>query len=174
MVPANVSDNVRRALHFALTNIRVRDNPVGSNRGREIDAWARELGAALGSFWCPLAVAMARKEGGLWIPSHHAGNCNEWMCQACDVGLFSERPVPGAAVLYTNFQTLLTGPYFGLLDTVHIGLVLRVNPVLLSIEGKTTLGKYDRRGWVQTLRKVDRSRVIGFVLPELADEGGAC
>src|SRR6266853_1913365 len=150
MIPASLIDRlspfVRCALDFALSNIGVCENPPGSNRGPEIDAWAREFGSPLGSFWCALAVGKARKEGGLWVPAHDVGSCNEWVYQARQAKLVSPTPVPGAAVVYTNNKGFDDGRYLGQLDAVHIGLVLRVEPVRMSIEGNTTLGTYDRNG----------------------------
>jgi len=171
MIPASmipgVSDKVRRALDFALTNIGVCEDPVGSNRGPEIDEWTRELGSLPGSFWCAIAVAKARKEGGLWIPARDAGSCNEWFYEARMEGLVTRTPVPGAAVLYTNRTRRMNGRYAGQLDAVHIGLVLRVTPVLMSIEGNTTLGTFDRNGYTQTLKEPDTTRVLCYILPEL-------
>lgn len=163
---ATVSDGVRRALDFALTNIGVCEDPPGSNRGPEIDAWAREFGSPPGSFWCALAVARARREGGLWTPEHDAGSCDEWIWQARHASVISHIPVPGAAVVYTNHRRLTGGRYDGQLDAVHMGLVLRITPRLLAIEGNTTLGKYDRNGYVQALKAVDLARVLTFILPE--------
>src|SRR5258708_30246499 len=104
MIPGSlapqVSPHVRAALDFALTNIGVCEDPPGSNRGPEIDAWASEFGSPLGSFWCALAVGKARKEGGLWIPSHDVGACDEWGYQGKRAGLLSITPVPGAPLLY--------------------------------------------------------------------------
>ena len=175
MIPVSLdhvtSEKVRRALDFALTNIGVSEDPVGSNRGPEIDAWASEFGSPPGSFWCALAVAKAQKEGGLWVPKHDAGACNEWLYEAKPLGLVSDTPVPGAAVLYTNHTRIINDRYAGQRDAVHIGLVLRVTPVLMSIEGNTTLGKYDRNGYVQALKEVDRSRVLCYIQPELSVEG---
>jgi len=99
VIPASlidqVSPSVRRTLDFALSNIGVCENPPGSNRGPEIDDWANEFGSPLGSFWCALAVGKARKEGGLWIPSHDVGACNEWVYQARKAKLMSPTPVDG-------------------------------------------------------------------------------
>jgi hypothetical protein len=50
---------------------------------------------------------------------------------------------------------------------VHIGIVLRVTPALLSIEGNTTLGKYDKDGFVQALKEVNQACVLGYVRPEV-------
>jgi len=170
VIPASLIDqlspSVRRTLDFALSNIGVCETPPGSNRGSEIDAWASEFGSPLGSFWCALAVGKARKEGGLWIPSHDVGACNEWVYQARKVNLLSRTPVPGAAVIYTNLKGFDAGRYIGQLDAVHMGLVLRLKPVLLSIEGNTTLGKYDRNGFVQALKEVDEDRAYTYILPE--------
>lgn len=161
-----MTPGVRRALDFALANIGVCEDPPGSNRSPEIDAWAAEFGSPLGSFWCALAVAKARKEGGLWIPDRFAGCCDEWIYQARAAEMTATAPQPGAAVVYTNHKTLTAGRYAGQLDAVHLGLVLRTTPVLLSIEGNTTLGKYDINGYVQALKRVDPDRVLCYINPE--------
>src|SRR5215210_4190410 len=80
-----------------------------------------------------LAVAKARREGGLWVPTHDAGSCDEWLFQATRSGLTATTPVPGAAVVYTNGKRLVGGRYGGQLDAVHLGLVLRTAPRVLSI-----------------------------------------
>ena len=167
MIPGSliVSPGVQKALDFALANIGVCEVPPGSNRGPEIDAWCREFGSPLGSYWCALAVAKARKAGGLWIPSQEVGACNEWLFEASRAGLTSGAPQPGSAVLYGNGALVSDGSYKGQLDAVHIGLVLRVSPALLAIEGNTTLNGESRNGWIQTLKAVDRSRVLTYILP---------
>ena len=162
-VAAPAQTGVQAALEFARRNIGVCEDPIGSNRGPEIDAWCQEFGSPLGSYWCALSVAKARKVGGLWIPSHDAGSCNEWVYQATRVGLTRKVPEPGAAVVYTNGTTVSGGRYDGQLDAVHIGIVLRVEPVLLSIEGNTVISAFDRNGFVQALKEVDLKRVLCFI-----------
>lgn len=162
---AQVSEPVRKALDFALLNIGVCEEPPGSNRGPEIDEWCKEFGSPLGSYWCAISTGKARKEGGLWIPAYDVGSCDAWYAQAEKAGKLSSKPVIGAAVLYTNHKTLADGPYKGRLDIVHIGLVMRVTPVEQSIEGNTTLGKYDRNGYTQTHKEVEKKRVAAYVLP---------
>src|SRR5258706_4960054 len=138
MIPASlidqVSPSVRRALDFALSNIGVCEIPAGSNRGPEIDDWAREFGSPLGSFWCALAVGKARKEGGLWVPAHDVGSCNEWVHQARQAKLTSPTPVPGPAVVYTNDKGVDAGGSVGQLDAGPIGNLLRVEPAVLATE----------------------------------------
>lgn len=160
-----VAEGVRAAIDWALLHIGVCEEPPGSNRGPEIDAWAKEFGSPLGSFWCALSVAKARKAGGLWIPTHDVGSCDEWYLQAEQAGKLLKEPCHGAAILYTNGKTLGTGRYAGRKDIVHIGLAMRTRPVLFSVEGNTTLGKYDRNGYVQTMKEVDRARVQAYVAP---------
>lgn len=162
---AQVSPAVRAAVDFALLNIGVCEEPPGSNRGPEIDAWAKEFGSPAGSYWCALSVGKARKTGGLWLPTHGVGSCDEWYLQAEKAGRLLRDPEIGAAVLYTNGKVITEGRYKGRKDAVHIGLILRVKPVLQSIEGNTTLGKYDRNGYTQTHKEVDRARVLGYVAP---------
>jgi hypothetical protein len=167
-IPMSDAERARRvglALDFALRHIGVCEDPIGSNRGPEIDAWATEFGSPVGSFWCALAVGKARKEGGLWIPSHDVGSCDEWVYQATRVGLSIERPQPGAAVVYTNHNHIEGGRYAGQLDAVHIGIILRTTPALLSIEGNTVIGRFDRSGFVQALKEVDRTRVLAYIAP---------
>lgn len=151
---ADVSPGVHNALYFALTHIGVCEQPPGSNRGPEIDEWCEEFGSPLGSYWCALAVGMARKAGSLWIPSHDVGACSEWVSQGMRDGLTTSTPVPGAAVVYGDG-----------VKAEHIGIVLRVEPVLLSIEGNTTIEGESRNGWIQTLKAVDKARVLTYVLP---------
>jgi len=162
-----------RAIDYALQHVGVCEDPVGSNRGPEIDAWAREFGSPLGSSWCALSVGKSRKVGGLWIPTNDVGACNEWVFQATRAGLTRTAPEPGAAVVYTNGQRIVGGRYDGQLDAVHIGLVLRVTPVLLSIEGNTVLGAFDRNGFVQALKEVEIKRVLCYVAPMASKESAS-
>jgi hypothetical protein len=164
-VTATTAPSTRAALEFALLHVGVCEDPVGSNRGPDIDAWASEFGSPLGSYWCALAVGKARKCGGLWIPSHDVGACNEWVLQATADGVIAKDPEAGAAVVYTNGNRITRGRYAGQMDAVHIGLVLRVEPVLLSIEGNTVLGPFDRNGFVQALKEVDVKRVLTYIGP---------
>jgi hypothetical protein len=176
VIPASldglVGPKVKAALDWSLLNIGVSEDPVGSNRSPEIDAWATEFGSPLGSYWCALFVGKARKQAGLWIPSRAVGSCDEWYLQAEQLGLLSKTPYHGAAVLYTNGKSITEGRYHGRLDAVHIGLVLRIRPVAQSIEGNTTLGKYDRNGYTLTHKEIEAKRVLGYVAPERPANAG--
>lgn len=155
-------------LDYTASLAGVCEDPPGSNRGPDIDAWAREFGSPVGSFWCALAVAHARKRFGLWVPRSSAGSCDEWIYQAFRHSLVVSDPVPGSAVVYTNGKQLTSGRYAGQFDAVHIGTVLRMKPRAMSWEGNTTLGKYDRNGYVLALKEIEHARVYAYILPERA------
>src|SRR5258708_2954533 len=78
-------------------------------------------------------------------------------------GLIRKVPEPGAGVVYTNGTVVSGGRYGGQLDAIHIGIVLRVEPVLLSIEGNTVISAFDRNGFVQALKEVVLKRVFCFI-----------
>src|ERR1041385_1105400 len=107
--PAAQAISVQKALDFALRHVGVCEDPIGSNRGPEIDAWAEEFGSPAGSFWCALSVGKARKEGGLWIPGRDVGCCDEWVFEATRAGLMQHEPQVGSAVIYTNGQRISGG-----------------------------------------------------------------
>lgn len=162
---AHVGERVKLAIDWALLHIGVCEDPVGSNRGLEIDAWAKEFGSPLGSYWCALAVGKARKAGGLWIPTRDVGSCDEWYLQAEQAGKLLKEPCHGAAILYTTGKTLGPGRYAGRKDINHIGLAVRLTPKLFSVEGNTTLTGFDRNGYVMTLKECERARVQAYVAP---------
>ncbi|MGH7323703.1 MAG: hypothetical protein ACREJ9_03545 [Candidatus Rokuibacteriota bacterium] len=50
-------------------------------------------------------------------------------------------------------------------DASHIGVVVRTNPLLLSVEGNTALMGYSREGVAVDLKLVASDRVLGYVHP---------
>lgn len=161
----NPSAKIQLALQFAFDHLGTRENPPGSNRGPDIDAWAREFGSPVGSPWCALAVAKARSVGGLWIPEHDAGSCNAWVAQGRQANVMSPFARLGAAVIYTDHQTLNDGPYAGELHAVHMGIVCEIAPQLLAIEGNTSLDGFSHEGWIQALKPIDPARVLCYIAP---------
>lgn len=163
-----VPTTIAAFLDYTATLAGVVEIPPGSNRGPDLDEWAKEFGAPLGSYWCALSVGHARKKFGLWIPPRRefVASCDEWYLAAERALCLTMTPAPGCAVLYTNGATLMTPDrYKGRKDAVHIGTILRVTPVMMAHEGNTTLGKYDRNGFTQALKEVDRARVLAYILP---------
>ena len=164
----NNLDGIQKAVTYARSFVGMHEEPVGSNRGTQIDAWAREFGSPVGSPWCALAVAKARRMGGLWVPAHDAGACNQWVLEARRLGLLSDMPSVGAAVVYTDHQRITGGRYDGQLHAVHMGLVCDVTQ-LMAIEGNTALTRFGHDGWIQAVKAIDTTRVLCYVRPVVAE-----
>lgn len=144
------------ALLRARDSIGVCEEPPGSNRGPEVDGWNQRAGVPVGSYWCAAAAGAWWADAGLEVPSGYA-SCDRWMAWAKERGRFYQAPIPGALVLYG-----VPG------DARHIGLVIRVSPLVLSIEGNTTIeGKGDERnGTAVALKLVTATDpVLGYVHP---------
>lgn len=169
MIPAELlrteSSLVIDILQASTDLVGVCEDPPGSNRGEDIDAWAMKFGSPLGSYWCALMQGEIADRSHSWRPTHDVGSCDEWYLQGTKAGLLITEPRPGAIVLYTNGQRIAGGRYDGRRDAVHIGRVLRAKPVPMAIEGNTTLGKYDRNGFVSTLKAIEPLRVLCYLAP---------
>jgi len=76
-----------------------------------------------------------------------------------EIGHWSAMPEIGAAVVYG-----VPG------DASHIGVVVRTTPLLLSVEGNTSLEGGSRTGVAVDLKRVRIGRVLGYVRP-IRDEG---
>ena len=152
-LPADASPIGRFIVERALKDIGIVEEPPGKNRGREIDAYNLAAKVPVGSFWCASAVAAWWRDVGLEVPAYPAG-CDEWMKWAKATGRWSAQPAIGAAVVYGKPT-----------DANHIGVIIRIEPVLLSLEGNTTIGVHDRNGIAVALKRPDLARVLGYVHP---------
>lgn len=141
----------RAIVQRALTDVGVVEMPPGSNRSGVIDEYNLRAGVPPGSYWCASAVGAWWKDCGAEVPPGYA-SCDAWLRWR---GGLSPVPTPGAAVLYGRPG-----------DATHIGVVVRVTPVLLSVEGNTTLGgEFNRNGIAVDLKPVATGRVLGYVHP---------
>ena len=138
----------------ALADVGICEVPQSSNRGPQIDAYNRRAGVPVGSYWCASAVGAWWADAGAEVPAGYA-SCDHWMSWARKTGRWSDRPAIGAAALYG-----VPG------DAQHIGVVVRLDPVLLDVEGNTSLAGYSRNGELVELKAVDHHRLLGFVHPE--------
>lgn len=148
--PALNAAIVRRAL----TDVGLLEMPPGSNRSPRIDEYNRAVGSPVGSYWCASALSAWFRESGARTPPTSAASCDAWLSWATHHGYLSSRPVEGAAVLYG-----VPG------DASHCGVVVRLTPLRLSCEANTSLSRYDRNGIAVTLKEIDTSRVLGYVIP---------
>jgi hypothetical protein len=127
---------------------------LSTNSSPRIDEYLRAVGSPLKSAWCAASAAAWFRESGAETPPKDAGSCDAWMAWAKETRRWSSAPVVGAAVLYGSVT-----------DALHMGVVIRTAPVLLSVEGNTAIDKYSREGKVVDLKKIETWRVVGYVHP---------
>lgn len=146
-VPSNTRAStplVKAAIEFANTQIGVRENPLGSNRGREVDQYLRAVGLNPGFAWCVAfthfcylkAAESLRRENphirtaGVLEHWNKAGNKPDVLRitkakAVADPGLVK----PGSLFIID------LGGGFG-----HSGMVIEtINGRLITIEGNTTI-----------------------------------
>lgn len=158
-LPKDTPAAVRALIQRAIADISaVVEEPLGSNRGTIIDEYNRRAGAPLGSYWCASAVGAWMIDCGFPMPQGYA-SCDNIMAWGKKTGRWSAVPVLGAMVLYGKPG-----------DASHIGLISRVTPLVLSIEGNTTVeggsAEQSRNGEAVSQKRVNSAdAVIGYVLP---------
>lgn len=138
----------------ALTDVGICETPPGSNRSGRIDEYVAAVGSPMASYWCAAAVAAWYREAGAATPPSLGGSCDAWMRWANDLGRWVSAPAIGRAVVYGTPG-----------DASHIGVVVRVQPLLLSVEGNTTLEGFGRNGVAVDLKLVQTDRVLGYIDP---------
>lgn len=144
----NSSDLERRVAWRALQDVGLVEEPLGSNRGRRIDAMARRGGSPLGSYWCALWVGEVLADCGLGVPPGY-GSCDAWAPWVVD-GLPSDHV---AVVLYGTAD-----------DLVHIGLQVRRSPIRLTVEGNRGLaGSGTRNGVAVDCDAITRRDLVGHI-----------
>lgn len=163
----------RQIVMRALQDLGTCEEPAGSNRGERIDEWNKRAGSPLGSFWCASWATSVWEDAGAEVPFSERASCDRIVSWALHESLWipnnsvsrDPRVYEGHFVVYTNREKLASGN----LDAVHIGVVIRCAPYLLSLEGNSSLGgAFSANGEAVVLRRVDVRRVYGFVRPRLA------
>ncbi len=161
-LPTDTRPEVRFAITRARYDLgRVVEIPLGSNRGEEIDQYNREAGAPLGSPWCGSAAGKYWRTGGIPVPPGYA-LCANWVPWAKKNGLWSLTPEVGAMVLYQHGGI-----------AHHIELITRVQTIVLSVGGNTSIETgYSREGIGVGLKIVDPKTdpILGYVLPFPKDQ----
>jgi hypothetical protein len=157
-LPASTDARVMRLIRRALADVGLLEMPPGSNRSNVIDGYNQDAGVAAGSYWCASALGAWWRDAGLEVPPGYA-SCDNWLTWARRTGRLATAPGLGAAVLYGRPG-----------DASHIGCVVRVTPLVLSVEGNTTVEGAEfsasRNGVAVSLKEVtSRDPVLGYVLP---------
>lgn len=146
----------------AMCDIGIVEMPPGSNRSPRIDEYVAAVGSPAGSRWCAAALAAWWRDAGAVIPAHDAGSCNAWMAWAKRQGYWSDKPAAGHGVVYGRNGI-----------AVHIGVIVRTTPLLLSTEGNTSIaGSFDPNGVAVTLKEVAVARVLGYIAPMTVQHSG--
>lgn len=141
----------------ALQCIGSLEEPLGSNRGAEIDKWNLRAGVPVGSYWCASWAGAMWQDAGAEVPKGYA-SCDRWLEWAKATGRFTlHTAAVGGAVLYGHNPT----------DATHIGVVIRTGPVTLTVEGNAQIDSgFSRNGIAVALKMITpQSRVLGYVHP---------
>lgn len=145
----------------AMCDIGIVEMPPGSNRSQRIDEYVRAVGSPVGSRWCAAALAAWWRECGATVPPTDGGSCNRWMTWSKQRGAWTAMPRPGSAVVYGSNGV-----------AVHVGVIVRAEPVLLSVEANTSIaGGLVVNGIAVALKQVGTSRVLGYIVPSAVQRG---
>jgi hypothetical protein len=162
-IPGSTPAICQKIISIAQSRLPILENPIGSNRSPEIDAMCRRFGVPLASYWCALLDSDVWTDAGAEIPpisnakAWHPAIAETWRQWALETGRFALTPKLGYATLYGKNGK---GP------AEHIGVcVVSITPILMDIEGNTSLAGYGRNGEMAGIKPVDRERLIGYVAP---------
>jgi hypothetical protein len=162
----------------AAQDLAVCEEPPSSNRGPDIDAWNARAQAPKGSFWCASWATAVWEDCVVDLPPKGRASCDNLVRWAKQEGLWVKNDtvtrfpqvLPGSMVVYTNGDKLPGHP--DELDAVHVGIVVRVTPYLMSMEGNASIGgAFSNNGEAVVLRRVDPRRVYGFISPRRTQKG---
>lgn len=138
----------------AFDDIGILEVPLASNRGVRIERYLRRAGvpedviAAGKGWWCAAFVGAVFVDCGVPVPSGYA-SCDAWLPYV------EPEPAVGHAVLYG-----VRG------DAHHIGIVVRLEPMVLTIEGNRAFAGTTNNGVACDLGPMLRSDILGYVNPQ--------
>lgn len=163
VIPAGTALLNQRIVEYAKKVFPVLENPIGSNRSPEIDAWCKRFGVPLGSPWCALYAAASWQDAGADIPpidekkGWHPAKAETWRLWALSTMRFTGQPGFGYAVLYGRG---------GRAPASHIApCIVSLAPILMDLEGNTSETGFSREGELTDLKRVNAERLIGYVSP---------
>ena len=142
----------------ALKDVGILETPLGSNRGTRIDRMAKRAGSPLGSWWCAIWAGAVMADAGSLVPEGYAATDN-WLPYCV------KEPVIGAAVLYGLRKR---GPVMPDMDAHHIGVVVRLDPMVLTIEGNRGFAGSTNNGVAVDIGPMLRRDVLGYFHPRSA------
>lgn len=138
----------RNIIYRAMADVGILEVPLASNRGVRIDRMTKRAGSPLGSWWCAIWVGAVFADCGALVPSGYPA-CDAWL------PYMTTKPVIGAAVLYG-----VRG------DAHHIGIVARLDPMVLTIEGNRGFAGTTNNGVAVDIGPMQRRDILGYVHPK--------
>jgi len=107
--PAPPADLGEKALAFAKTQVGIKEQPLGSNRGPEVDSYLASVGLEPGNFWCVAFVYYCANEAARRLdrpnPLPKTGSCSRLYTWAKENGLLVSKPEPGDIFLCIGGET---------------------------------------------------------------------
>ncbi len=134
----------------AMADIGILEVPLASNRGTRIDAMTKRAGSPLGSWWCAIWAGAVFADCRALIPVGYPA-VDAWL------PYMQREPVIGSAVIYG-----VRG------DGHHIGIVVRLEPLVLTIEGNRGFAGTTNNGVAVDLNPMQRRDILGYVHPRAA------
>lgn len=148
----NNSTPLQRAIvERALLDDGINEDPIGSNRGIRIDQYLRRAGVPEPliqtgkGWWCAAWVGAVFRDCECLLPRDYA-SCDAWL------PFIEPTPVIGAAILYG-----VRG------NAHHIGIVARLQPIVLTIEGNRGYAGTTNDGQAVDLGPTRRTDILGYI-----------
>lgn len=149
-------------------DVGILETPAASNRGPEIDRYLRRahvpesLITAGKGWWCAAWAGCMWIDAGAAVPADF-GSCDAWLeaLEACSARDLAARAEPGDVVLYGLTKA-------GRVDAHHIGIVWRVTPLVLTVEGNRGFAGTTNNGVAVDVGPMTRTDVLGLVRPTAA------
>lgn len=161
-LPKGVDQLRLSILERSRLDVGILEDPPASNRGERIDRYLRRayvpesLIEAGKGYWCAAWVGAMWVDAGAKVPRDYA-SCDAWLpyLVKCSLAELPKVGQPGDAVLYG-----VPG------DAKHIGILWRLSPSVLSIEGNRGLaGGKTNNGIAVDVDLVTRADVLGVIRP---------
>lgn len=160
LTEANSTDLQRRVIERAMVDLGIMESPPGSNRGASIERWLRaanvpELLIANGKgYWCAAWVGAVFRDCGCLVPSGYA-SCDSW------IEHLEAKPQIGSAILYGLKKATH-------IDAHHIGIVCRIEPQIVTIEGNRAWAGTSNNGVAVDIDPPARKDILGYIHPREA------
>lgn len=154
----NCTDLQLRIVERAFCDIGILEVPLGSNRGTRLDAWNKRAGVPLASWWCAVWAGLVWADAGAKVPKWFPMT-DHW------IEHLQPKPVIGAAILYGLKKK---GPVSAKMDAHHIGIVARIEPLLLTIEGNRGFAGTTNNGVAVDIHPPNRRDILGYIHPVAA------